>query len=280
MIHFACTSEDINNLAYALILKEFSRRQLAPALDSIVADAGRDGAAMARGRDGRAHPRPGGDADHDGQGVGGFRGPPGAPARALRAPGVSRQVQRRGRQFQRPSGSPHPEADWIECSRRFVEALDLVWNPLTTQIESHDFIAELVDLMVRIDTILLGFARDMWGYIALGYFAPAHGEGRSRLVGDAAQGQPDRLRELRGQPGNRDRAVSASGGQAAGLALAARSERQHGDACAGQRVRPSDGRARRRSSAGSIASSSTPSESPPTSRPRAHGKCWLRRCRP
>jgi adenylosuccinate lyase len=63
-----------------------------------------------------------------------------------------------------------PEADWIECSRRFVESMDLVWNPLTTQIESHDFIAELLDLMVRIDTILLGFARDMWGYIALGYF--------------------------------------------------------------------------------------------------------------
>jgi len=48
--------------------------------------------------------------------------------------------------------------------------MGLVWNPLTTQIESHDFIAELLDLMVRIDTILLGFARDMWGYIALGYF--------------------------------------------------------------------------------------------------------------
>ncbi len=63
-----------------------------------------------------------------------------------------------------------PEADWIECSRRFVESMGLVWNPLTTQIESHDFIAELLDLMVRIDTILLGFARDMWGYIALGYF--------------------------------------------------------------------------------------------------------------
>ena len=143
-----------------------------------------------------------------------------------------------------------------------------VWNPLTTQIESHDFIAELFDLMVRIDTILLGFARDMWGYISLGYFAPEHGGGRGRLVGDAAQGQSDRLRELRGQPRNRDRAVSASGGQAAGLAMAARFERQHGDARDGHRVRPSDGRARRRSSAGSSASSSTPRESPPTSRPR------------
>ena len=63
-----------------------------------------------------------------------------------------------------------PEADWIECSRRFVESMGLVWNPLTTQIESHDFIAELLDLTVRIDTILLDFSRDMWGYISLGYF--------------------------------------------------------------------------------------------------------------
>ena len=54
---------------------------------------------------------------------------------------------------------------------RFVESLGLKWNPLTTQIESHDFIAELFDTMVRIDTILLGFARDIWGYIAIGYFA-------------------------------------------------------------------------------------------------------------
>src|SRR5260370_15288 len=64
----------------------------------------------------------------------------------------------------------YPEVDWIGHSRRFVESLGLVWNPLTTQIESHDFMAEMFDTMVRIDTILLGFARDIWGYIALGYF--------------------------------------------------------------------------------------------------------------
>ncbi len=64
----------------------------------------------------------------------------------------------------------YPEVDWIEQSRGFVESLGLVWNPLTTQIESHDFIAEMFETMSRIDTILLGFCRDMWAYISIGYF--------------------------------------------------------------------------------------------------------------
>ena len=65
----------------------------------------------------------------------------------------------------------YPEVDWIEHSQNFVESLGLVWNPLTTQIESHDFIAELFAILMRIDTILLGFCRDMWSYISIGYFA-------------------------------------------------------------------------------------------------------------
>jgi adenylosuccinate lyase len=64
----------------------------------------------------------------------------------------------------------YPEVDWIVHTRRFVESLGLVWNPLTTQIESHDFLAEMFDAVTRIDTILLSFARDIWGYISLGYF--------------------------------------------------------------------------------------------------------------
>ncbi|MGH7864310.1 MAG: lyase family protein, partial [Candidatus Binataceae bacterium] len=62
------------------------------------------------------------------------------------------------------------EMDWLEHSRRFVEGLGLVWNPLTTQIESHDFIAELFAILIRIDTILLGFSRDMWSYLGIEYF--------------------------------------------------------------------------------------------------------------
>src|SRR3984893_5488371 len=169
MIHFACTSEDINNLAYALILKEFCERELAPALDSIVATL----SGMARRWRGVAM-------------VARTHGQAATPTTigkelAVFAARLERQRRALGRQeflgkFNGAVGNFNahqaavPEADWIECSRCFVESMGLVWNPLTTQIESHDFVAELLDLMVRIDTILLGFARDMWGYIALGYF--------------------------------------------------------------------------------------------------------------
>jgi adenylosuccinate lyase len=170
MIHFACTSEDVNNLAYALILREFCERELAPAVDSIVGTLG----TMARRWRGVAM-------------VARTHGQPATPTTmgkelAVFAARLERQRRALDRQeflgkFNGAVGNFNahqtavPEADWIECSRRFVESLGLVWNPLTTQIESHDFIAELLDLMVRIDTILLGFARDMWGYIALGYFS-------------------------------------------------------------------------------------------------------------
>ncbi len=169
MIHFACTSEDISNLAYALILKEFSERELAPALDSIIATLG----TMARRWSGVAM-------------VARTHGQLATPTTmgkelAVFAARLERQRGALGRQeflgkFNGAVGNFNahqaavPEVDWIECSRRFVESMGLVWNPLTTQIESHDFIAELLDLTVRIDSILLGFARDMWGYIALGYF--------------------------------------------------------------------------------------------------------------
>jgi adenylosuccinate lyase len=170
MIHFACTSEDVNNLAYALILREFCERELAPAVDSIVGTLG----TIARRWRGVAM-------------VARTHGQPATPTTmgkemAVFAARLERQRRALDRQeflgkFNGAVGNFNahqtavPEADWIECSRRFVESLGLVWNPLTTQIESHDFIAELLDLMVRIDTILLGFARDMWGYIALGYFS-------------------------------------------------------------------------------------------------------------
>ncbi len=72
----------------------------------------------------------------------------------------------------------YPEVDWIAHSKGFVESLGLTWNPLTTQIESHDYMAELFDIVVRINTILIDLARDMWGYIARHYFTqrPVPGE--------------------------------------------------------------------------------------------------------
>src|SRR5690606_41964594 len=64
----------------------------------------------------------------------------------------------------------YPEVEWQGSAREFVESLGLAWNPYTTQIEPHDCIAELFDAIVRLNTILIDFNRDVWGYISLGYF--------------------------------------------------------------------------------------------------------------
>src|SRR5690606_22227019 len=66
--------------------------------------------------------------------------------------------------------SAYPDVDWQGNARGFVESLGLAWNPYTTQIEPHDCIAELFDAIVRLNTILIDFNRDVWGYISLGYF--------------------------------------------------------------------------------------------------------------
>jgi adenylosuccinate lyase len=169
MVHFACTSEDINNLAYALILKEFSELSLLPALDRVrdalseIALKYKDVAMIARTHGQDASPTTVGKEF------------------AIFAWRLERQIGHLRRQefLGKANGAvgnfnahrfAFPEVDWLEHSRTFVEELGLTWNPLTTQIESHDFLAELFDTGERIDTILLGFARDIWAYISIGYF--------------------------------------------------------------------------------------------------------------
>ncbi|MBF6571505.1 MAG: adenylosuccinate lyase [Candidatus Binataceae bacterium] len=177
MMHFACTSEDISNLAWALMLKEFATDELTPKLGRLLNTI----AAMAHRY--KLVPM-----------VARTHGQAASPTTmgkelAVFAARLMRQIDHLGRQqylgkFNGAVGNFNahqaacPELDWIAHSQDFVERLGLVWNPLTTQIESHDFIAELFDMMVRIDTILLDFARDMWGYISLGYFRqqPVKGE--------------------------------------------------------------------------------------------------------
>ncbi len=170
MVHFACTSEDINNLSYALILKEFAQNQLEPSLRKTVATL----AALAHRH--RALPM-----------MARTHGQEASPTTvgkelAIFASRLERQLGQLRRQeyLGKVNGAvgnfnahrfAYPEVNWLAHSRKFVEGFGLTWNPLTTQIESHDFIAELFGILKRIDTILLGFCRDMWGYIALGYFA-------------------------------------------------------------------------------------------------------------
>jgi len=177
MVHFACTSEDINSIAYALILKEFATDELIPRLGKTVATL----AAMAhRLRDvamlGLTH---------------GQAATPTTAGKeiAIFAARLERQLGQLKKQeyLGKASGAvgnfnahrfAYPEVDWLAHSRAFVESLGLAWNPLTTQIESHDYMAEMFDTVVRINTILIDLARDMWGYISRHYFTqrPVAGE--------------------------------------------------------------------------------------------------------
>jgi adenylosuccinate lyase len=177
MVHFACTSEDINSIAYALILKDFVKDELVPKLTRTIAALSamaaklRDVAMLSLTHGQAATPTTVGKEI------------------AIFAARLERQMRQLEKQeyLGKASGAvgnfnahlvAYPEVDWIAHSKAFVESLGLVWNPLTTQIESHDFMAELFDVMVRIDTILIDLARDMWGYISRHYFTqrPVPGE--------------------------------------------------------------------------------------------------------
>ncbi len=169
MVHFACTSEDINNLSYALMLKEFSENELLPRVVSLtgriatMAHRFKSVPMLARTHGQEASPTTVG------------------KEMAIFAARLERQIGQLRRQeylgkFNGAVGnfnahaSAYPEVDWIQQSQSFVEGFGLVWNPLTTQIESHDFLAEMFANVSRINRILLGFCRDMWAYVAIGYF--------------------------------------------------------------------------------------------------------------
>jgi adenylosuccinate lyase len=168
-VHFACTSEDINNLSYALMLAEGRDRVMLPKLDEVI-DTLR----------GMAHEHatlPMLSRTH------GQTASPTTLGKEL-ANVVARLVRQRGVLAALPMPgkangavgnynahvAAYPGVDWPAFSRRFVESLGLDWQPYTTQIEPHDGIAELCDAMKRIDTILLDLCRDTWGYVSLGYF--------------------------------------------------------------------------------------------------------------
>lgn len=169
MVHFACTSEDINNLSYALMLKEFSESEFIPRLGSLI---GRIAAMAHRFKSvpmlARTH---GQEASPTtvGKELAIFASRLERQANQLRCQEYLGKFNGAVGNFNAHT-SAYPEVDWIEHSRSFVESFGLVWNPLTTQIESHDFLAEMFANVSRISRILLGFCRDMWAYIAIGYF--------------------------------------------------------------------------------------------------------------
>jgi adenylosuccinate lyase len=168
-IHFACTSEDINNLAYALMLRDARDAVLLPALDRIIArlrDLAHEHAArpmLSRTHGQSATPTT------LGKELANFS------HRLRRARIKLAQVILTGKMNGAVGNynahlAAYPDFDWENFARVFVESLKLEYNPYTTQIEPHDALAELFDCIARGNTILLDLARDVWGYISLGYF--------------------------------------------------------------------------------------------------------------
>lgn len=168
-IHFACTSEDINNLAYALMLREARTQVLLPKMDEMV-DA-------VRGLAHRYAEVPMLSRTH---------GQPASPTTlGKEMANVAYRLMRQSDQLKnvpllgKINGavgnynahiSAYPELDWPKLAEEFVTGLGLEWNPYTIQIEPHDYIAEFFDALARFNTIIIDFDRDVWGYISLGYF--------------------------------------------------------------------------------------------------------------
>jgi len=168
-VHFACTSEDINNLAYALMFRDVRNQVLLPELDAVLA------ALVQLAHSQAAQPM-----------LSRTHGQPASPTTLGKE--IANVVARLKRQRQLLADQTllgkfngavgnynahqvaYPEVDWPALAQDFVTSLGLTWNPYTTQIEPHDSLADLFDALARFDTILIDFCRDVWGYISLGYF--------------------------------------------------------------------------------------------------------------
>lgn len=168
-VHFACTSEDINNLSYALMLKESRDEVVLPLLQQVVtairdkAHESADAAMLSRTHGQSASPTTMGKEMAN------------TVARLQRQLTQFASVELLGKINGAVGNynahlSAYPEIDWEAHASTFVTSLGLTWNPYTTQIEPHDCIAEYFAALCRFNTILIDFDRDVWAYISLGYF--------------------------------------------------------------------------------------------------------------
>ncbi len=168
-VHFACTSEDINNLSHALMLNTGRDQVVVPQMEAIIA------AIIELAHTFAAQPM-----------LSRTHGQTASPTTlGKEMANVAARLQRQLAQIKAVATlgkingavgnynahiSAYPEVDWQANAQAFVERLGLSWNPYTTQIEPHDYIAELFDAVARFNTILIDFDRDVWGYISQGYF--------------------------------------------------------------------------------------------------------------
>ncbi|BBB29987.1 adenylosuccinate lyase [Neptunomonas japonica] len=167
-VHFACTSEDINNLSHALMLKD--------GLSTVLPMMQQTADAIAKmGRDFASQPM-----------LSRTHGQTASPTTVGKemanvAHRLQRQIKQLGQieflgKINGAVGnynahiSAYPDIDWEEHAQTMINTLGLTWNPYTTQIEPHDYIAELFDAVCRFNTILIDFDRDIWGYVSQGYF--------------------------------------------------------------------------------------------------------------
>ena len=167
-VHFACTSEDINNLSHALMLKE-GREVLLEDMRAIISSL------IALSKDLAETPM-----------LSRTHGQTASPSTmGKEIANVVARLQRQLKQVEQVellgkiNGavgnynahlSAYPNVDWQANANTFVESLGITWNPYTTQIEPHDYIAELFDAIARFNTILIDLDRDIWGYISMGFF--------------------------------------------------------------------------------------------------------------
>jgi len=177
-IHFACTSEDINNLSHALMLKDGRDNVLRPLMDELnqkLAEFARDYAnlpMLSRTHGQTATPTTLGKEFAN------------VVARLRRQVKQLGAVQIMGK-INGAVGNlnahqvTYPDLDWLAMSEQFVSSLGITWNPYTTQIEPHDYMAEMFQAMSRFNTILIDFNRDIWSYISIGYFKQRKVEGET-----------------------------------------------------------------------------------------------------
>ena len=175
-VHFACTSEDINNLAYALMITESREKVMLPKLDELI-DALR---ALARKHASRPMlSRTHGQAATPttlGKEMANFAHRLSRARERIAAVGALGKINGAVGNYNAHM-TAYPDFDWERFCRRFVERLGLEFNAYTTQIEPHDWVAELLDAYARANSILLDLDRDLWGYISLGYFRQKVKEG-------------------------------------------------------------------------------------------------------
>ena len=168
-IHFGCTSEDINNLAYALMLKEAISQVIQPTLAEVIAGLTMLGKQYAEvPMLARTHGQPATPTTL-GKELVNFVSRLKRPQQQLAEVQISAKCNGAVGNYNAHMIA-YPEVDWRKHAQHFVTSLGLAFNPYTTQIEPHDGIAEIAHIMIRINTILIDYATDMWSYISLGYF--------------------------------------------------------------------------------------------------------------